>query len=95
MRACFIISFDLAQGRTYSRLISAIKAYGTWARITQSTYAIVTDSTATEIRDFLTQHIKPTDRLFVIKSGGSAAWRNSIADREWLKKYLSLNLSGY
>lgn len=87
--ATYIISYDLKKpGQNYEKLHEAIKSYGTWAKINESLWAVVTASTAVEIRDKLLAHIDSNDRLFVIKSGVEAAWRNSICKNEWLKERL-------
>ena len=87
--ACYIISYDLvAPGRNYDQLYTAIKSHTKWARINESVWAVVTDKTAAVIRDHLTQYIDANDRLFVIKSGVEAAWRNSMCKNEWLKENL-------
>lgn len=88
---CYIIMYDLrAPGRNYTALYAALKSYGTWAKITESSWAIVTESSATNIRDHLIQLIDSNDRLFVIKSGHNSAWRNAIGSNDWFKKYLKL-----
>jgi len=76
--------------RSNEAFFDAVKTYGTWARITESTYAVVTDATPTEVRDFLVQFLHPDDRIFVMKSGGSAAWRKAMPKNDWLKKFLPL-----
>ena len=85
---CYIISYDLRNQRDYQSLYEAIKEYGTWAKITESTWAIVTDESAVEIRNHLLNNIDDDDRLFVVKSGVEAAWRNVRCRDEWLKKRL-------
>lgn len=86
---CYIITYDLRQPhRDYQRLYDAIKSYGTWAKITESTWAVITSQSASSIRDRLILYTDQDDRLFVIKSGVEAAWRNTIAKSEWLKTYL-------
>lgn len=84
---CYIISYDLrAPGRNYEQLYAAIQSYEKWAHINESMWAIVTNgSSAVGIRDNLTRFLDSNDRLFVIKSGVEAAWRNSICKNEWLK----------
>ena len=83
---CYVISYDLrAPGRNYEHLYAAIKAYGKWAHINESVWAIVTDTNAVAVRDNLARHIDANDRLFVIKSGVEAAWRHSMCKNEWLK----------
>jgi hypothetical protein len=87
--ATYIISYDLRKpGQNYEQLYEAIKSYGTWAKINESLWAIVTTSNATQVRDKLLAHIDSNDRLFVIKSGVEAAWKNSICKNEWLKERL-------
>ena len=56
MKNTYIISYDMAEGGNYDELYKAIKAYGTWAKITESTWAIVSESKSTEIRDNLWKH---------------------------------------
>lgn len=85
---CYIISYDLVKERDYAELITAIKAYRTWAHIHESLWAVVTENTATQIRDDLRQHVDADDRLFVIRSGTGAAWRNVLCKNEWLRKHL-------
>ncbi len=88
--SCYIISYDLRKRNQsdYQSLYKAIKAYGTWARITDSTWAIVTDESAVEIRDYLLKNIDEDDRLFVVKSGVEAAWQEVRCRNEWLRKQL-------
>ena len=86
--ACYIISYDLRRNRDYESLYEAIKTYSKWARVTESTWAVVTTKSAVEIRDHLSSVMDGDDRLFVIKSGTEAAWRNSICRNEWLKENL-------
>ncbi len=84
-----IIEYDLRQpGRDYDALYEAIKSYGTWARITESTWFIKTDATCVQVRDKLLSVMDTNDRLFVGELGGVAAWHNTICDSEFLKKNL-------
>ena len=85
---CYIISYDLVNERDYERLYAAIKSYSNWAKITESTWAIVTDKSAKEVRDKLIESMDEDDRLIVIKSGGEAAWKNASCSNEWLQKNL-------
>lgn len=89
---CYIISYDLRNGGNYTSLHSAIKEYGTWAKITESTWAVVSrNSSAEAIRDNLLSFMDNDDRLFVIKSGGEAAWKGVITKNEWLQKHIPNN----
>lgn len=81
---CYIITYQLLNDP--SVVISAIKKYGTWAKIIDNTWAIVTEKSAKEVRDELSSLIGQRERLFVIKSGVEAAWKNAACTNEWLKK---------
>ena len=84
-----IISYDLcAPSRNYDALYKAIKAYGKWAHITESTWFINTSSTCAEIREDLASHMDKNDRLFVGELKRAAAWRNVICDSSYLKENL-------
>ena len=88
MKKTYLISYDLAEGGDYEELYKAIKAYGTWAHITESLYAIATEQSASEIRENLSPVLIKGSKLFIVKSGTEAAWRNVICSNEWLKKNL-------
>jgi hypothetical protein len=86
----FLITYDIHKGDSeqYRDLIDAIKAYRTWARVTESSWIVVTEDDASAIRDNLSQHMDDEDRLFVLKSGVAAAWKNVRCKSSWLKKWL-------
>lgn len=88
MKKCYIISYDMASDGDYDELYEAIKEYKAWAHITESTWAIVTEESAKEIRDYLGQFLPKGSRLLVVKSGSSGAWRNVICRNTWLKENL-------
>ena len=85
---CYIVSYDLRKQRDYASLYEAIKTYPNWAYITESTWAVVTSSSAVEVREYLLGFVDNDDRLFVIKSGLEAAWVNVICKNKWLKENL-------
>ena len=85
---CYIITYDLRFGGNYASLHEAIRSYGTWAKVTESTLAVVSAKSAAAIRDHLLQFMDNNDRLFVVKSGGEAAWIRTICKNEWLKEHL-------
>ena len=87
--ATYIIGYDLHEGEDYEDLIDAIKTYGTYWHHLDSTWIIVTDETAAEIRDKLKKHIKNDDELLVVKSGGVGAWTGfNDKGSNWLKEHL-------
>jgi hypothetical protein len=88
MKKTFIISYDLPEGSDYKDLYVALKSYGTWAKVTKSTWAIITERKAKEVRNHLLEYIPDGGRILVVKSGSIAAWRNVICSNDWLKKNL-------
>ena len=84
----FCVAYDLnSPVRDYSRLIEAIKLYGTWWHHLDSTWFIKSDSTATQIRDHLGQYIDSDDELLVFEVGlgwAGKGFRSNAYD--WLKK---------
>lgn len=86
---CYIICYDLCNpGRNYEGLYSAIKQYTHWGKLTESTWAIVTNETSVQVRDNLKMQIDNNDRLIVIRTGKEAAWTKVLASDEWVKTNL-------
>lgn len=84
-----IIEYDLrAPSRNYDDLYKAIKAYGVWAHITESTWFIKTNESCAQVRDKLLKHMDSNDRIFVAVLTGAAAWRNVLCSSEYLKENL-------
>ena len=86
---CYLIAYDIGgYGGDYSALHRAIQAYGTWAHISESFWAVVTHDSAIAIRNNLARFIGSEGRILVVKSGMEAAWENSICNNEWLRTNL-------
>ena len=90
MKKTFIVSYDLkkATDAHYEKLYETIKEYKIWAHITESTWAIVTEEGAKDVRDKLVSIMPKGSSLFVVKSASVGAWRNILCSTEWLKKHL-------
>lgn len=87
----FMIGYDLNKaGKNYEGLIAEIKALadGWWHHL-DSTWLVVTDLSATSIRDRLTPHLDSDDELLVAKISEPGAWRGfSDKGSDWLLKNL-------
>jgi len=88
MKKTFLISFEVPTGTDLTKFYDALKKDKTWARITEHTWAIISEERAREVRDRLIAYLPSNSRLLVIKSGSVSAWRNVICSSEWLKKNL-------
>lgn len=86
----YLISYDLRKpGRNYADLHEAIKSFGTWAHPLESLWAVVSNLSSQQIRDFLLTKMDANDGLLVVKSANSGAWSSvGTAPSEWLKAHL-------
>ncbi len=85
-----LITYDLCTpGKDYSGLISAIKSYPLWCKVTESCWIISTPKTCVQVRDHLNLYIDVNDRLFVASLTGEAAWVNVQCTDDGLKKILN------
>jgi hypothetical protein len=87
---CYIAAFEVADAANKAKLKERLKAYGIYCPINDNCWAIVTSQTAAQVRDNLMAVIPTTDKIFVVKSGVEAAWRNVYGQKnaDWLKERL-------
>ena len=85
--ARYIVTYDLVSpGQNYEELHKRIKSYGTWAQLAESSWAIMSNQTAVEVRDHLKAALDSNDRLLVGRLG-SSAWIGLKPDvTTWLKR---------
>ncbi|MFX2611334.1 hypothetical protein [Enterobacter mori] len=83
------ISYDLRKQKDYAPLIERIKSYGTWCHPLESTWILVTEQTATQVRDYLKAVMDNDDGLLVTGLRGDGAWYG-LSDKisQWLKNNL-------
>lgn len=88
--SCYVVAFEVADATNKEKLTEGLKAYGKYCPINNNCWAIVTSQTASQVRDALMATIPTTDKIFVIKSGVEAAWRNAYGQKntDWLKENL-------
>ncbi|UQO35931.1 hypothetical protein [Burkholderia cepacia] len=84
----FIVGYDLVRkgSHDYSNLIATLEnSFSKWWHHLDSTWVIVTDKTAKQVRDTLRPHMHQDDELLVIQSGGVGAWAGfNQAGSSWL-----------
>ncbi|OGT60233.1 MAG: hypothetical protein A3E01_15460 [Gammaproteobacteria bacterium RIFCSPHIGHO2_12_FULL_63_22] len=88
--SCYLIIFEVKTLAKRNELRGLMKKLGGYCPITRTSWAITTDQRAKEIRDYLKVATAPGDRLFVVRSGTEAAWKNAISTKhsDWLKANL-------
>lgn len=87
---CYIITFETHSDATRQRVCDVLKTYSGYCPIHTYCWAILSDKKATAIRDEVSAVLQANERLFVIRSGTEAAWRNPYGEKnsQWLKKNL-------
>jgi hypothetical protein len=83
-----LISYDLqAPGKNYSELIRNLTNYEYWARVLESTWLVKTNYSTEEIKDQVSKHTDPNDRLFIVDVSGNYAAKNiSSQVEQWIKQ---------
>lgn len=89
----YIISYDMAWRGDYNALHEAIQHYEASARITESTWAVLTEDSAQMIANHLSGYLPDGSRLFVVRSGDEAAWQDVNCPSEWLQGILSQDIT--
>ena len=89
----FLIGYDLnknAPPGQYDDLIKAIKGIsGTWWNNLDSTWIVVSELSAENIRDRLLSYLDSNDELLVVELSGSGAWVGFSEDgSSWLVENL-------
>ena len=86
----YIVTFEVTDASKKSDLEKRIKKYDGYCPIHDNCWAVISDQSAVQIRDFLYKDLSVSDRIFVIRSGMESAWANpySAKDSEWLKERL-------
>ncbi len=84
----YLISYDLRKpGQDYKDLIATLKSWGA-VRVLLSEWVMLSDASATAIRDALTSFIDANDGLLVTGLTGEAAWRGLLCTHESMKAEL-------
>jgi hypothetical protein len=89
----YMIGYDLhpSEGEKYGELYTALEAIGSggyWDCL-DSTWLLITERTAKQIRDELKQYLKEDDRLLVMRYREGAAWYGFKDDcQTWLEDNL-------
>jgi len=90
--AKYLIGYDLRfPGQDYEALIDAIKDLGRWWHCLDSTWIVICNQNAEQIRNHLVQFIDNNDKILITKlpDVAHAAWRGFDENcANWLRDYL-------
>jgi hypothetical protein len=85
-----LVTYDLkTPGQDYSKFYDVIKSYS-FARLSESSYAISTDESPRSLFDKLSPHIDQNDVLFVVGLKRSWCGYGQQAVFNWLDKNLAI-----
>lgn len=91
----YLIGYDLnKEGVAYTTANKALcdaiqRLFVTWWHHLDSTWIVVTNLSASQIRDQLQPYLDADDELLVLKSGGEGAWAGfNTSGSGWLKSNL-------
>lgn len=86
----YIVTFEIKDAVRKNKVKEKLKEFGSYCPINDNCWAIRSEKKAPEVRDFITTVMLSEDRIFIVRSGTEAAWRNSYGNEhsEWLKKHL-------
>lgn len=90
MGKTYIVTYDLGTGANEAKITEILKGFGTWGHVTSHLWSVLlpVGEDAVSLRNKIKPFVGVGGRVFVLRSGYEAAWDNTIAKREWLKKYL-------
>ncbi|MBI2255276.1 MAG: hypothetical protein HYU58_11700 [Proteobacteria bacterium] len=64
--ACYLVTYDLNAEVKRPPIVKTIKSFGAWAKLSESSYAIVSSGTAEQVYNSLVHLIDQNDELRVI-----------------------------
>lgn len=84
-----VITYDLNNpGQNYPRLLAAIKEFGAWAKLSESSYAVATNQSPHEVYRKLSAFIDRNDTLVVLTGTQPYAGQASQEVIDWLNRNL-------
>jgi len=90
MSTAYIITYDLSSpGQNYEDVLKTIKDNNAWARLGGSSYIVLSNKSAFDIRDEIMAFMDSNDQLFVGVVSAPAGWYGLGDDvSEWIKNNL-------
>lgn len=64
--AVYLVTYDLNKETSRPNIVGLVRKYGAWARLSESSYAIVTDGTPSDVYQTFRQVLDDNDQLYVI-----------------------------
>jgi hypothetical protein len=85
----FIVTYDLNEEANRPPLLDDLKKiYPTWAKLSESSYAVETSKTPRQVYDSLEKHIDDNDNLYVVTLSKPFYGRGPKIVNDWLSNNL-------
>lgn len=82
--ACYIVTYDLNKENKRPNILKDVKSYGTWAKLSESSYAIVTSDSCKAVYDNLSKHLDSDDNCYIVSLRKPFYGRGPNDVNEWL-----------
>lgn len=86
--ATYIITYDLNKEASRPNIVGDIKKHDSWAKLSESSYAVSTSRTPKQIYDALAKHLDNNDNLYVITLSAPYYGRGPKEVNDWLANHL-------
>lgn len=89
----YLVTYDLGgPGRDYEGLYEYLRSTGTYSRILESVWIVVSNTTSSSaIRIGAEKHLDQNDKIFVAKLTGESSWRGLPDETaKWIKDCINL-----
>jgi hypothetical protein len=87
--ATFLVSFEINDWARANNFREHLKTFGSYCPVNNTSWAIVSNNSADELKLHLLQHLNGgTDRMIIVRAGSDVSWVNSYGEQwdDWLEK---------
>lgn len=86
----YIVTYEVYDTQRKNKLKEKMRTFPSYCPVHDNCWALRSEMKPAEIRDLLGEQLIEEDRVFVIRSGVHAAWRNTYDNKnsDWLKENL-------
>lgn len=87
--ATLLITYDLNKETKRPQILKDIRSFDSWAILSESSYAVNTHLSPTQVYDFLSKHLDSNDNCYVIRLGRPYDGQGPKKVNDWLADNLS------
>ncbi|MCB4825522.1 hypothetical protein [Roseicella aerolata] len=87
--ATYLVTYDLKREVVRPKIVDAIKRWGAWAKLSESSYAIATQQTPQAVYQALSHLLDDNDQLYVITLTKPYSGQGPVQVNDWLENKLA------